>query len=92
MENSYINTKRVPITTTISETDYREAKAKNWALNEVFTLGMVAKRDNPQLIARITEQDDRIAKMGLIIEKQSRRTAVLEQKIRELGAEPPTEE
>lgn len=60
----------VQIHTTITEEEKKEIKECNWEYNELIRLGMVAKRENPQLIRRIGFLEQEVETWKEILRKQ----------------------
>lgn len=54
MENSEMGVHvNVPITSSIPEDLYREAKAKHWKWQEIFIAGIQAKKEYPAILQRL---------------------------------------
>lgn len=49
--------KNVTISTTVPIDQYQEAQKMKWAHNELWLLGFMAKKNNPQLIERINSME-----------------------------------
>lgn len=50
----------VDIHTTITENERAEITSSGWAYNELIRLGMLAKKNNPQLIERVNAVEEEL--------------------------------
>lgn len=67
----------VRITTTITEKERKEILNCGWEYNELIRLGILAKKDNPQLIKRIKELEMEMSALKGRIENIEKKRKVL---------------
>jgi len=79
---SFIKSPTQPKTYSFFESDVNEMLNNGWTPKEVFRLGIMAKKDNPQLINRIRELEETNKKMSDKLQKAFKRLYELEGEVK----------
>lgn len=78
----FLKSPTMPKTYSFFESDINEALNNGWSPKEVFRLGIMAKKNNPQLINRIRELEETNKKMSDNLQKAFKRLYELEGEVK----------
>jgi len=76
---------KTTISTTIDVEDRDIIKQNNWKYNEVFKLGLFAKKNNPQMIDRIKKLEEKNLLLAQKLNVLAKKCYVLEENLAKNG-------